>query len=60
MDCVAVNATKPCDESDLCVTKFVWKRISESINQVVDNISLEDLMNEQYKIDSLLDEQDQE
>lgn len=53
VDCTVVNESKGCDESELCVTKFVWQKISESINQVVDNISLEDLMNEQFKIDEL-------
>ncbi len=51
VDCTIVNENKACDDSELCVTKFVWKKISESINQVVDNISLKDLMNEQYCID---------
>jgi len=57
VDCIAVNELKPCDESELCVTKFVWKKISESINEVVDNISLHDLMNEQHRIDEFLEEE---
>lgn len=51
VDCVEVNEALTCQESQLCVTKFVWRKISDSINQVVDNITLEDLMQEQYKID---------
>ncbi len=51
VDCVEVNDNLTCQESDLCVTKFVWRKISDSINQVVDNISLIDLMEEQYRID---------
>jgi len=51
VDCSIVNDKKPCDDLDLCVTKFVWQKISESINQVVDNISLADLIEEQHKID---------
>lgn len=50
VDCVAVNDEISCDEADFCVTKYVWKRISESINQVVDNISLQDLVDEQTRI----------
>jgi Rrf2 family protein len=57
VDCIAVNEMKTCEESELCVTKFVWKKISESINDVVDNITLEDLMNEQYRIDNLIEEE---
>ena len=57
VDCVAVNEFKACNESELCVTKYVWKKISESINDVVDHITLEDLINEQHKIDQLLNEE---
>jgi len=51
VDCSLINDDKVCSESSLCVTKFVWKRISDSINDVVDNISLQDLVNEQLEID---------
>lgn len=57
VDCVAVNQDKVCDESALCVTKYVWKKISESINVVVDGISLNDLITEQHRIDDLLKEE---
>ncbi|MBN2220725.1 MAG: Rrf2 family transcriptional regulator [Vallitaleaceae bacterium] len=50
VDCAAVNEDISCEEADFCVTKYVWKRISESINQVVDNISLQDLVDEQTRI----------
>lgn len=51
VDCVVVNEDVACDESEFCVTKYVWKRISDSINEVVDNIYLEDLVDEQMAID---------
>lgn len=57
VDCVVVNETIDCTESELCVTKFVWKKISESINEVVDNITLHDLMTEHYRIDELVQEE---
>lgn len=53
VDCVSVNEDKQCEESDLCATKFVWKKISDSINDVVNNISLKDLVEEQHRIDHL-------
>lgn len=53
VDCIVVNVDKQCDESESCVTKFVWKKISDSINDVVNNITLEDLVNEQKRIDML-------
>jgi Rrf2 family protein len=53
VDCITVNEDIQCSESELCVTKFVWKKISDSINDVVDNITLEDLVQEQERIDAL-------
>lgn len=35
-----------CAGSDVCVTKFVWKRISDSINQAVDGLMLSELVSE--------------
>lgn len=35
-----------CAGSDVCVTKFVWKRISDSINQAVDGLMLSELVAE--------------
>ena len=32
-----------CDRRDSCVTQIVWKRLYDAINEVVDNITLEDL-----------------
>jgi DNA-binding IscR family transcriptional regulator len=55
VDCIAVNDGKSCDEEKLCVTKFVWKKISESINEVVDNITLQDLIEEQIRIEQIID-----
>lgn len=32
-----------CDRQDICVTSIVWKRINDAVNEVVDNITLQDL-----------------
>lgn len=37
---------EPCTESEQCITKVVWKRISNSINHAVDNLMLSDLLDE--------------
>lgn len=50
VDCTTVNEEKQCSESGLCVTKFVWKKISDSINEVVNGISLQDMVDEQLAI----------
>lgn len=50
VDCTLTNDEKECSQQNLCVTKFVWKRISDSINNAVDGISLQDMMDEQLAI----------
>lgn len=39
-----------CNGSDLCVTKYVWKRISDSINNTVDEITLAELVEEGHAV----------
>ncbi len=46
VDCVLVNDEKECCEQDYCVTKYVWKKISDSINDVVNNITLQDMVDD--------------
>ncbi len=47
VDCYELNSNEPpCSNADTCVTKYVWKRISDSINAVVNEIKLSDLVAE--------------
>lgn len=48
VDCSEIKegAETECSGKDVCVTKYVWKKISDSINQTVDNISLYELVQE--------------
>ena len=51
VDCSEVNkGDSPCHSSDSCVTKYVWKRISDSINDAVDGIMLSELVAESKKV----------
>ena len=51
VDCYELNSNDtPCDNSDICVTKYVWKRISDSINGAVDGIMLSDLATESRRV----------
>lgn len=50
VDCVVTNDEKECEDSDYCVTKSVWKRVNDSINDVVDSILLQDLVDDYNKI----------
>jgi len=36
-----------CPRAEICATLDVWKQIDEAVNKVVDNITLEDLVNRQ-------------
>lgn len=51
VDCTEINNNEGnCDNSDSCVTKYVWKRISDSINDAVDGIMLSELVAESKKV----------
>lgn len=41
MDC---PEDQSCEGYDACITKYVWKRVNDSINQVVDSMSLEEVV----------------
>jgi Rrf2 family protein len=40
----AVDMNVGCDREDSCVTRIVWEKLNNAINDVVDNITLEDLL----------------
>lgn len=46
VECAGLDPDGNCRASDSCVTKYVWKRINDSINQTVDEISLGQLVEE--------------
>lgn len=53
VECSVVgNAESVCSSADSCVTKYVWKRISDSINDAVDGIKLSELVAESKKVQS--------
>ncbi len=49
VDCPGLS-DEGCKSADNCVTKYVWKRINESINQTVDEIRLDQLVEESRKM----------
>ena len=49
VECAGLAPDGNCQVSDSCVTKYVWKRINDSINQTVDEISLGQLVEESRK-----------
>ncbi|QHQ63774.1 Rrf2 family transcriptional regulator [Anaerocolumna sedimenticola] len=53
VDCAEIiGSGSSCTGADLCVTKYVWMRISDSINNTVDTMMLSELMEESEKIRS--------
>lgn len=49
VDCPGLDPEGGCKAADSCVTKYVWKRINESITRTVDEISLDQLVEESRK-----------
>ena len=43
VECVEENAPG-CDMEDDCVTRVLWQKLNDAVNSVVDNITLEDLL----------------
>lgn len=51
VDCAELSKGEGiCSNYDSCVTKYVWKRISDSINDVVDTIMLSELVEESKRV----------
>ncbi len=51
--CTGSTAEERCTGADLCVARFVWQRINESINNAVDTMMLSELINDSRKIRSM-------
>lgn len=49
VECAGLDPGGGCSVSDSCVTKYVWKRINDSINRTVDEIGLDQLVDESRK-----------
>ena len=54
VDCSAVDGEgeTECSASNFCVTKYVWKRINDSINDTVNNMFLSELLEEGNNVKS--------
>jgi Rrf2 family protein len=51
VDCAEIiGSGTSCSGSDICVTKYVWMRISDSINNTVDTMMLSELIDESKKV----------
>lgn len=50
VECPGLKEESSCGDSQFCVTKYVWQRINDSINQTVDEIKLEQLIEESKNV----------
>lgn len=48
-DCV-MDDTSDCSRDDSCVTRLVWMKIKESIDEVIDSITLQDMLDDENKL----------
>ena len=53
VECAAFSQEESCEASGGCVTKYVWQRINESINQTVNEISLKQLVEESKSVQNI-------
>lgn len=56
VNCMGIKGENGCLGSNTCVTKNVWKRIDDSIQNAVDSIYLNELVEDNRKIRSHTDE----
>lgn len=50
VNCPGNDANPSCEAAPKCVTKYVWKRVNDSISQAVDTIMIEELVQESKKL----------
>ena len=50
VECAGNEDSGGCTGADLCVAKYVWKRINDSITQAVDTMTLGELICESIKV----------
>ena len=49
-ECVLDDQDKECIKADYCVTRILWEKIRDSINNVIDSISLQDMVDDYERI----------
>lgn len=50
--CVVDDDNSNCEMEELCVTRTVWVKIRDSINEVIDSITLEDMIKDSENMNS--------
>lgn len=52
VQCAAFYSEEGCSAAGGCVTKYVWQKINDSINQTVDEIKLDELVRESKSLNT--------
>ncbi|MDK2798677.1 MAG: Rrf2 family transcriptional regulator, cysteine metabolism repressor [Clostridiales bacterium] len=52
VDCVVEDEPFECTNATQCVTKKIWEKVRDSINDVVDSITLQDLIDDYKKMNN--------
>jgi Rrf2 family cysteine metabolism transcriptional repressor len=50
VDCVSEDETELCHRAESCIARSVWKKVKDSINEVIDSITLEDMIQESENV----------
>ena len=50
-ECVLDDQDKECIKADYCVTRILWEKIMDSIDKVIDSISLQDMADDYERIE---------
>ena len=51
-DCVLEDGPILCDKADHCITKIVWEKIRTGISDVIDSITLQDMIDDYEKMEN--------
>lgn len=55
VDCMMETQPAECERANCCATRLVWGKIRDSINEVVDSITLKNLVEEHLKLNKVND-----
>lgn len=53
------DSESECAKFDSCVTKYVWRRINDSINTVVDSMTLDEIVENSHKLEKYVPSEDE-
>ena len=50
VDCVSEEDPEPCNRADFCVTRTIWAKVRDSVADVLDSITLADMVKEEEEL----------